>query len=499
MAIPTFDDLLLPCFISLKRLGGEGTVREIEYKTAEILGLLPEDLRIIHRGNRTKLSYNLAWARNYLKRYGAIENPERGLWRITDPFIEVNDIDKYQLLSEVKEKIKDDSSEIEKEVDDEIDFIETEIDNPQVEKVDDSSHILKPFDPTQIKISTKQDSLSNLLDRIRSEEINLFTDFQRKGDLWDLTKQSKLIESILLKFPLPAFYFDATDDNKWLIVDGLQRISTFKNFIIDGKFKGESFRLQGLDFLEDFNGCTYDQLPRELKRRINETSITQYLIEPGTPHLVKYILFRRINTGGLTLEAQEIRHAINQGTPAILVKELADCEEFKKATCYSIRTERMLDRDFTTRFISFYITRYQDYEPDLDSFLNEGMAKIKELMAKEGEKWKKTAITDFKRSMTAAYEIFGINAFRKIYHSGERRRPINKALFETMSVCLAKLHPKDLQQLIDNKDRFKEALMSKFRSDDYYDAAFSSGTGDRQRVIKRFQETEGIIDLIINS
>lgn len=57
-------------------------------------------------------------------------------------------------------------------------------------------------------------------------------DFQRQGNLWPIEKQSQLIESVLIKLPLPAFYFDGSDDNKWLVVDGLQRLSAIKNLLL---------------------------------------------------------------------------------------------------------------------------------------------------------------------------------------------------------------------------------------------------------------------------
>ena len=80
---------------------------------------------------------------------------------------------------------------------------------------------------------SKQMIIETILTRLRSNKIDLKIPFQRGIDLWDATKQSRLIESILIRLPLPAFYFDGSDDNKWLIVDGFQRLSTFNNFVIE--------------------------------------------------------------------------------------------------------------------------------------------------------------------------------------------------------------------------------------------------------------------------
>src|SRR3989344_4762600 len=83
MAIPTYDNLFNPVIEALKKLGGSGSVSEIEEKVAVLLKLTDEEVNEIHRGNRSKLSYRLAWSRNYLKRYGILENSSRGVWALT--------------------------------------------------------------------------------------------------------------------------------------------------------------------------------------------------------------------------------------------------------------------------------------------------------------------------------------------------------------------------------------------------------------------------------
>lgn len=138
--------------------------------------------------------------------------------------------------------------------------------------------IEKPFNPKEINIKTKTMSLDNIIKRIKEGEIDLAPDFQRKGNLWTLDKQSRLIESMLIKLPLPAFYFDGTEDEKWLVVDGLQRLSAIKNYVVD-----ENFSLQGLEFLEPIQGKRFSELPRNYKRMIEETEIVAYIINPGTP------------------------------------------------------------------------------------------------------------------------------------------------------------------------------------------------------------------------
>lgn len=88
-----FDDLFNPALKGLHNLGGSGSVDEIEDQVATILKLSDSQINEIHRGNTSKLSYRLAWARNYLKRYGILENSSRGIWALTEEGVKTKSVD----------------------------------------------------------------------------------------------------------------------------------------------------------------------------------------------------------------------------------------------------------------------------------------------------------------------------------------------------------------------------------------------------------------------
>lgn len=361
----------------------------------------------------------------------------------------------------------------------------------EYEKEDGISIMERPFDPTQIKIDTQNTSLDILIKRIRRESIQLNTEtyFQRGVDLWDKTTQSRLIESILIRFPLPAFFFDATDDENWLVVDGLQRLSSIQNFVVN-----KSQPLSNLEFLTQLNGMYWDDLAENLQRVIEESQVVLYKIMPGTPSDVKFNIFKRINTGGLVLKPQEIRHALFQGIPAEFVYKLANIEEFKKATDGRIPSKRMEDRDFVNRFLGFYILGVENYGQkqtglDLDSYMSEAMDTLHSKTEEDLHKIK----MDFMQAMRLAHEIFGKEAFRKITEENTRLPPINKALFDALSTQFALLNEEESKLLIENKKEFRDGLRKALAQDEKFFASVTSSTGDKNRTMLRHKVVRDLI------
>jgi len=365
-------------------------------------------------------------------------------------------------------------------------------DGTEKEKIDESVSIMdKPFDPTQIKVESKTPSLDTLIKRINSKSIQMDTSnyFQRQDDLWDKGKQSRLIESILIRFPLPAFFFDASDDNNWLVVDGLQRLSSIRNFCVL-----KNLKLVNLEFLTNLNGKGWNDLSEDLQRVIEEAQVVIYKILPGTPTDVKFNIFKRINTGGLILEPQEIRHALFQGKPSDFITEMARTKEFLEATEHKIATHRMLDRDFVNRFLAFYllgIDNYgtKEYGQDLDTFMSKAMATIYDKTDEELAKIKDS----FKKAMVLSKIIFGREAFRKVYYNYDRLPPINKAMFDALAVQFALLSDSERDKLKDKKKEFKEGLFELLNNDGYFFTSVTSSTGDKNRILKRHNS---IADLI---
>lgn len=345
------------------------------------------------------------------------------------------------------------------------------------------------FDPSLIRVNTKTLTIGLLRSRLEHDELDLAPSFQRKGGAWEDKYQSRFIESMLVRIPLPVFYIDATNDDKWLVIDGLQRLTAVKRFLVE-----KDLRLRGLEFLNQFEGRSFDELPRHYQRRITEMQVTVYLIEKGTPDEVKFNIYKRINTGGLNLSSQEIRHALYQGKATQMLIRLAGSTEFKTATDNGIRDDRMADRECVLRYLAFTITSYTKYGGDFDGFLNVAMESMNKMPDLELERLE----SQFMRAMNIAASVFGKDAFRKRYKEGAPRQPINKPLFESWSVNFNQLSDEQVERLTVRGDilraKFIELMNSSERK---FNEAISFATGDLKKVRLRFEVIEQLIKEVL--
>lgn len=350
--------------------------------------------------------------------------------------------------------------------------------------------ITKPYNPLDVDIISQPQTLTNIFDRLRNDEIDLSPDFQRNPNLWNKREQSRLIESILIKIPLPAFYFDCLEDDTWVVVDGLQRLTALKNFVVLSYNDKHKLKLSELEYLQDLNGKTYEDLPRLYQRRLNEENIFAYMIRPGTPDNVKVSIFKRINTGGLQLNNTEILNSVYRGKVSNLVKKMADAKEFLTATNNKISSKRMTDRDFVIRFLAFYILGYNKYGGNIEEFLNEALSYIKKEFT---EKLEKDIYDTFTFSMQYCYEIFDSNAFRKYFtdKNGEKVfGPMNKALFETVSSELCFFSEDELKKILSHKEIFIEKYKLLFEGKFFDSITTSTGSIEnvniRHTIFKQF-------------
>lgn len=369
-------------------------------------------------------------------------------------------------------------------LDAEDDVFEQEISTP--DELDET--VVRPYDPSLIRVEPKMFSLRNIMDMIDEGDLDLAPDFQRL-QVWKSWQKSRLIESLLLRIPLPAFYFASDNDGKLQVVDGVQRLSTIYDFV-----RGEAprFKLTDLEYLDkEVGGKTFDELKNSVwAKRIYSTQIVTNVIDPQTPMRVKFDIFKRINTGGTPLNGQEIRHCMSGPISRSLLSRLAASAEFEQVTNGQLNKHvRMADREMVLRVIAMHLKGINGYlsSDSMDDFLNNAAQEIDQgvynNVLEDVEK-------SFLSAMNIARGIFGNNAFRKWPFESERLYPINKAIFEALGAVLCKI---DSTLVLERKDEIIEKYRQLCTKDLYFQRSVSQSTSDPVNVVERYTKLEQLI------
>ena len=205
---------------------------------------------------------------------------------------------------------------------------------------------------------------------------------------------------------------------------------------------------------------------------------------------MKYNIFKRLNTGGLELTPQEIRHALYQGQAAAFLKELSSSKEFLKVTCHSIKTDRMLDQEFVLRFMAVCYYGIENYDGMPEKFLNETMDYINQQKQEKIVNMRER----FFEVMITIYRIFDNYAFRKMAVDG-RRRPINKAIYEMWCKSIYDLDDKQRKKLIEKKHKLLTKYIKLCEQNDFQIYVKAS---DKYSYIKRVNQIKELVEEVIN-
>lgn len=314
-------------------------------------------------------------------------------------------------------------------------WIETQSQGLEVDN-EETPQFRKPgYGPKDIIVNPDNYSISDLMRMVKQGDIEIAPRFQRNF-IWDKTRQSRLIESIFLGLPLPAIYLSEYDDGRMTIVDGLQRISTIRDFMND------KLRLCNMEYFDNCNGKTFSELhlPDLQLRRFYRTQITCFKIDYRSPNQLKYDLFRRLNTGGKALNDQEIRNCLSRNNVQDTLYNMISSQEFRIATCNSIKDNRMAAQESALRFICFYNLYTNDsglagYDGNMSRTLDSCVEELNETPIEKLNKY----VDLFKNSMKQAHNLFGDYAFRKVTpnYNSTRKNTINKSLMLAISILLA--------------------------------------------------------------
>lgn len=290
--------------------------------------------------------------------------------------------------------------------------------------------------------------------------------FQREY-VWPRPKADRFIESLLLGLPVPGIFLVKEINGRLLVLDGHQRLFTLRAFY-DGVINGAEYRLEKVQ--KQFINQRYRDLDTADRRRLDDSIIHATVIrqdEPTDDQSSIYMIFERLNTGGVNLQPQEIRVALYHGEFVRVLRTLNDNKAWR--ALFGNRSRRLKDMEMILRFFAFYY-HSQNYRSPMKDFLNRYMASNRNLERQGNNELTKI----FEGTTAAIIEAIGAKAFRPV-------RAVNAAVIDSVMTGVARrlsVGPiKRIQQLAHHY----RILMS---NKEYWDAV-QTGTSQEANVKSR--------------
>ena len=287
--------------------------------------------------------------------------------------------------------------------------------------------------------------------------------------VWDKKRSSRLIESFLIDLPIPVIYLAVNDEGKYEVIDGLQRLASVFRF-----FRND-YELRGLEIKQELNGCKFEALPENLQAKLEDSTLRTFELSPNTPKDLMFVIFERLNTGGITLNDMEIRNCLYRGKLNDLIRDLAKFDEFKQCINQKNIHRRMKDRILVLRFLAFYEMKFTKARRGLKAFFNEFCETHKNPPEKKLREFR----NEFKKAIKATYSIFGTNGFR--LNPG---RSVNASVFQVVSVSFTDY---DLGALTRSADAIRKEYNTLIATDDHWRDCVGKSTGGFERISYAFK------------
>lgn len=319
-------------------------------------------------------------------------------------------------------------------------------------------------------IRHEQRTVHDVVRRIDQGSFIMDPDFQR-AFIWDDEKQSKLIESVLMRIPLPVFYLAEDTQGRMIVVDGLQRLSTFARFIEN------RLRLK-LPNQVDLDSKKFQDLSPKLQNRIEDCNLVLYIVDAKVPERARLDIFERVNSG-VPLTRQQMRNSLYMGPATAFLKQEASTELFRQATGNSLRSDTMRDREFVNRFCAFHLLPLDSYKGEMDEFLAAALSRMNTLSEQDLD----SLSTEFHTALTNNFFVFKEHAFRKHEPGQQRRSIVNASLWDVMSTSLALVPEVEVRE---RAKKLRERFYALMKDYEFLDA-ITYGPNAPKQVRHRFE------------
>ena len=347
-----------------------------------------------------------------------------------------------------------------------------------------------PLEPAGRKIYTDKGdpTIDGLHGKYKKGKLILQPDFQRQV-VWDKKKASKLVESVLIDVPLPTVYLAEEQDGKVSVIDGQQRLTAFFAYM-DGIWPVDKtdFKLTGLQVYKDLNKKLYKDLNDDIQEKIKDATIRAITFKKDSDPNLKFEIFERLNTGSVPLNDQELRNCVYRGPYMLLLKELSTDADFTYLLGITKPDRRMNDVELVLRFCAFYHATFLKYKPPMRKFLNDDMERFKHISEKDSAELR----TSFKNAVKNVRSLLDDKAFKRIYKGDDKSpdgywepKKFNASLYDIIMYTLSLV---DRNQVYQNLDSIKEALIDLMVNDQEFIDAIELSTSSLQAVTKRFDK-----------
>lgn len=353
----------------------------------------------------------------------------------------------------------------------------------------------------QVNTTNLDISFNEILDMHSTGEINISPEFQRLFR-WSEGSQSRFIESLLLEMPIPPIYVIEEDDGRYLLIDGLQRISSYLHLrggleaphLDPPVRKGEKLIFVDCDIVTELNGKTYDDLGTSLQIRLKRSFVRVEVVRKGSDPRFKYHMFKRLNTGGVLLSEQQVRNCTIRLLNARFteyINNLSEDESFKECTA-TLTTERRLsafDQELVLRF--FALKNWRDhFRHDIADFLTEYMEAVSDPDNPLAFQYEREEVV-FKKTFNILKNSMGSLAFSFANRGRDNlTRGFSTNHFEAITMGiqqrLGEIEPTDTQQM----ERLKGVLTEAKLTNEFYELTTGGGKNSSGQLRARIEFIE---------
>lgn len=331
-------------------------------------------------------------------------------------------------------------------------------------------------------------NLEALTGLVRSKQIDLSPRYQRRHR-WDAKRQSLLIESFLMNVPVPPIFLNEDDYGKYSVIDGKQRLTAITEFMLG------RLQLRRLEVFSDINGKTFDDLPSELQSvmRVRPTLRAQIILRQSDPD-IKFEVFQRLNTGGVKLNAQEIRNSAFPGPLNDLILDLSESSQFHSilgisAPRRSKMHQEMRDAEFVLRYFAF-CDDWQTFKGGMKRRMDHFM----ENNQRASDKALKTLEQRFRKTLDCVQAAFGDRPFRRWLPDQEKwKSQVLASIYDAQMFACQDFDP---DQLRPHQAKIAEAFKTLLSDTDFrktIDAATNTPSFFRDRICRTKQMIDAIL------